>query len=580
VTKEEETTAGVSVYEFARICKSVDLEIDSEFSGFFFQARTWNKAADYIAALSSPSLPVKSAWNLAEYAKYDDPGPLQSLIGENKWSSAAVWERIAVIAGKLAQKDSENDPLGIGIFFDETADVKRGRKTCGVGYQYAGCAGKVVNCTTWVMASLTGSTLRTWVAADLFLPGKDWFTGRGGTGAERRKAAGVPGEVKFSTKPQIALKQLRRVRELGVNISFGGGDEVYGRYGKLLRDHEHNGEAYAYFVPRNQKVKTRGRKSSRVDELLELADCKFEERSAGPGVKGHRYYEWAMIEILPKGHYLLIRRPLEVERKYLRESAGTTGKASAGNTVSATGLTRMEGWGNSAGDRVKDEMITFCLCYIPAGSPIAPALRNLVLMAGRRWGAEEANETGKGPVGWDENQFRKWESVNHHTALAGVAMLRSNMILQRVDAIGKGEEKIPDSPLEERRIVPGVTGSDHAESTGKYSADDLCIPIGDSMVPVTANQVFPAEIGFIRLTRNEVLRLAEISLSGMPEEEKAFFLRWSKWRRKHQATSRWYHRKARMKASTGSDGRSEFPVPVTLRDGRSRRRPTPAPKAA
>jgi len=51
-------------------------------------------------------------------------------------------------------------------------------------------------------------------------------------------------------------------------------------------------------------------------------------------------------------------------------------------------------------------------------------MRNLVHMAGRRWGVEEAIAIGKGPIGWDENQFRKWGSLQHRTALAGLAILR------------------------------------------------------------------------------------------------------------------------------------------------------------
>jgi hypothetical protein len=66
-------------------------------------------------------------------------------------------------------------------------------------------------------------------------------------------------------------------------------------------------------------------------------------------------------------------------------------------------------------------------------------------MVGRRWGAEETIATAKGPVGWDENQFRKWESMNHHTALAGIAMLRANMIQQRLDEIETGITKVPET---------------------------------------------------------------------------------------------------------------------------------------
>jgi SRSO17 transposase len=88
--------------------------------------------------------------------------------------------------------------------------------------------------------------------------------------------------VKFASKPKIALKQLRRVRGLGVSISYGGGDEVYGRYAGLLGDHERHGEAYAYFVPRNHRIKCRDGKQRRVDELPELDHALFESRPAGP----------------------------------------------------------------------------------------------------------------------------------------------------------------------------------------------------------------------------------------------------------------------------------------------------------
>jgi SRSO17 transposase len=579
VKKEAETTAFLSLHEFERVCEYADLEIGSEFSALFAQGRTWKKARSYIDAISNPCLASKSVWDVAEYAGYENPGPLQSLIGENKWSPDAAWERIARTAGKLAEKDAENDPLGVGIIFDETADVKRGKKTCGVGYQHAGCVGKVTNCVTWVMASLTGSRMKTWVAADLFLPEKDWFTGRGEKGTARRKEAGVPGKVKFSSKPRIALKQLRRVRALGVKLAYGGGDEVYGRYAKLLRDHERHGEAYAYFVPRNHMVSTFVGKK-RVDKLPELDEARFEARSAGPGVKGPRYYEWAMIEILPENHYLILRRPPAEEIKRLAESAAAEKVAIREEAGSGVGPAAGKAGGKPVVDRIKEEMITFCLCYIPPGSPIAPTLSNLILMTGRRWGAEETNETGKGPIGWDENQFRKWESMNRHTALSGIAMLRANMIMQRLEAIRKGEENIP-GPLPEEQVSarPDIS-SDSASAGIRYSSDNLMIPIGDSMVPAHADQKIPADIGFIQLSRNEVLRLAAIALSDMDDEKKAFHLRSSEWRRKHQAKSRWYHRIARMKADRKSGSQAPLPDLVTLRDKQSKRRPGTVPEAA
>jgi hypothetical protein len=93
-----ETTATVSVQEFRLICKEADREIESGFSGIFAQRRTYEKAEAYIRALSGPQVAVKSTWEAAEYSGYDNPGPFQSLIGENKWRPEDIWDRVAVKA--------------------------------------------------------------------------------------------------------------------------------------------------------------------------------------------------------------------------------------------------------------------------------------------------------------------------------------------------------------------------------------------------------------------------------------------------------------------------------------------------
>jgi DDE superfamily endonuclease len=567
IPENSETTAAVSLQEFLLICKDIDREIESEFSGSFAQRRTWEKAKAYIQALSCPQIAVKSTWDAAEYSGYDNPGPLQSLIGENKWRPEDIWDRVVVKAGKLAGKSGWAGDLGIGVIFDETADVKRGKMTCGVGYQYAGCAGGVVNCVTWVMASLVRAGFKTWASAELFLPEKDWFTGRGETGTARRKQAGIPNGTRFMSKPKLALKQLRKIRELGTEISYGSGDEVYGRYDELRADHEENGEAYAYFVPRNFFVETAGGERRRVDELLELSAAAFEERSAGSGEKGPRYYDWAMIGLKSENHFLLLRRPV-------REETAERGDAAAAGLASTTGKgggnelagQQEGGTGMRQADRVKDEGITFCLCYVPPGSRIMPTISNLIFMTGARWGVEETMATGKGPLGWDENQFRKYDSMRRHTALAGVAMLRASMIKQRLDEICAGTAEIPAPCPEDEEAGSVITASAGRAQDVEITGEDLSIPIGDSLVPASADQVIPADIGFIRLSVNEILRLSAIANSGISDAGKAFHLGWSKWRRMHQAISRWYHRIARMKAAQNSRRESSADDPVTASD--------------
>ena len=307
--KTAETTASISVYELDQICKEVDRELEAEFAGVFAQKRTCKKAAAYVGALGNPAVPVKSCWGMAEGAGNETPGQFQSLIGENKWASEEIWDGIAVTAYGNLGKNASGDPLGAGMVVDETADEKRGKHTAGVSRQYAGCAGGIINCVTWVMMSFIGSRGKAWVSGRTFLPEKTWFTGEGATGTARREKAGIPGKTAFASKPELARLQFGHLRELGIPFFWAAGDEVYGRYRKLLDDHEKNGEAYAYFIPRNYVVKTCKGESKRVDELLDRAEGQYELRSAGPGVNGRRYYRWAMLCLEPENHFLLIRKP-------------------------------------------------------------------------------------------------------------------------------------------------------------------------------------------------------------------------------------------------------------------------------
>jgi hypothetical protein len=342
------------------------------------------------------------------------------------------------------------------------------------------------------MMSLIGEHSKTWVPARVFLPEKTWFTGDGETGAKRRKKAGIPGKTAFASKPELARLQYEHLRELGIPFFWAAGDEVYGRYGKLREDHEKNGEAYAYFIPRNYMVRTSKGESKKVDELLDRADGRYELRSAGPGINGPRYYEWAMLSLESKNHFLLIRKPEAIEPGAEQE---TGGESAGKESIAAPGETPPPSPGKpgsaKSGDRVKDELITFCICCIPDGSPIKPTMTNMVTMAGKRWGAEETMGTAKGPIGWDESQFRQWESTQHHTALAGVAMLRANLIRERLGELPATPRTAGEGNGNDDEGTAEVTPAENSKSSGKPSEPDLQIPLGDSMVPYSADQDRP-----------------------------------------------------------------------------------------
>jgi len=533
----QETVAAVTLARFEQVCDRVDAELDEAVSGVFAQRRTRVKAAAYVRTLCRDDVPVKTCWDMAQAAGLERPRPFQSLMSCNDWDSGDLWDVVARSASQvLACPD--DDPLGPGVVVDETAQPKRGRHTAGVGVQYAGFAGGKVNCVTSVTLALLTPSAYTWVGNELFLQEKEWFTGQDGKGTGRRQGAGAPADLKFESKPEIARRRFAELRALKVALTWSAGDEVYGTSAKLRKDHEDNGEAYAYFVPRNFKVTLPSGARVRADQTLELAQGRSEVRACGDGLNGPRLYAWTMIATASPEHFLVTRHPLQDNGsgpatrsegdEHAAGDAGTAPDPGTGKLPPGTG---------------------FMYCHIPKDSPIAPTFSNLLLMIGRRWPVEETIAVGKGPIGWDHNQFRKYGSVQRHNALCGMAILRANLIRQRAEEAarspGDPEPVHADTPA---RTVPAANDSPVVtrSPTRDDDTDECLIPLGDAATPHHADQECPQDIGCIRLSVAETLRLVNIAKSQVTQATKQFLLRWSRWRRRHQAIARWHHRQARL----------------------------------
>jgi SRSO17 transposase len=105
---------------------------------------------------------------------------------------------------------------------DDTGFVKKGHHSVGVVRQYCGQVGKQENCRVAVSLSVTTNTASMPVAFQLYLPAV-WAEDKG-----RRRKAGVPEEVVFRSKPQIALEQIRRARVRGIPQAVILADAGYG----------------------------------------------------------------------------------------------------------------------------------------------------------------------------------------------------------------------------------------------------------------------------------------------------------------------------------------------------------------
>src|SRR5437762_11423156 len=125
---------------------------------------------------------------------------LLHFIGEGRWSDEKVLAKVRELV--LPQLE-RHGPVEAWII-DDTSFPKKGQHSVGVARQYCGQVGKQDNCQVAVSLSVTTNRHSLPIAFRLYLP-EVWAKDK-----KRRKMAGVPEEVKFQTKPQIALQQIRQ----------------------------------------------------------------------------------------------------------------------------------------------------------------------------------------------------------------------------------------------------------------------------------------------------------------------------------------------------------------------------------
>jgi len=142
---------------------------------------------------------------------------LHHLVADSEWSDVAVLGRVREwVMPTLGHKS------GFYWIVDDSGFPKKGEHSVGVARQYCGQLGKQDNCQVAISLSLAtehGSMPIDW---RLYLP-KQWAKDQ-----RRRRKAGVPVEVKFLTKPEIALEQIRAAKVAGVPTGIVLADAGYG----------------------------------------------------------------------------------------------------------------------------------------------------------------------------------------------------------------------------------------------------------------------------------------------------------------------------------------------------------------
>jgi SRSO17 transposase len=337
----------------------------------------------------------RSAENIAEAIDGCVVRSLQKFIGQSSWEDDGIVEELQRhVSIELGDPDAS-------INVDETGFPKKGTKSVGVQRQYAGCLGRTDNCQIGVFINYRSEAGHTLIDRRLYLP-QEWAED-----AKRRDEAGVPEEVIFRTKPELALEMVMLAAERGVPFRWVTGDSIYGDSPKFVQGLRALGKDYVVdttadarvwleepeVIPAGTRMRSGQRtvkprvttKPKRVDEVVAgLASTAWKPMVVAEGSQGPRHFEYAELwvwfseEGIPSGRErLLVRRSLgqKAEIKYHRSAAAA-----------------------------------------------AVPLKKLAEVRGGHWSVEQSFQAGKGECGLDEYETRGWVGWHHHITLAMLAL--------------------------------------------------------------------------------------------------------------------------------------------------------------
>lgn len=143
---------------------------------------------------------------------------LHHLVADAPWNDA---EMLAQVRQQVLPSMQKHGPV-VAWIVDDTGFPKQGKHSVGVARQYCGQLGKHDNCQAAVSLSVSTWNSSLPVAWRLYLP-QGWCQD-----AERRQRAGIPEEIEFATKPEIALQQIRQAVEENVPTGVVLADAGYG----------------------------------------------------------------------------------------------------------------------------------------------------------------------------------------------------------------------------------------------------------------------------------------------------------------------------------------------------------------
>jgi len=324
---------------------------------------------------------------------------LQHFIGQSQWAIGPI---VAIHQQLIAETLGEEDGVAL---IDESGVVKQGDHSVGVGPQYCGSVGKVANSQNGVYLGYVSRKGYSIVAGRLFML-QQWFDDEH---AEKRRACGVPEDLTFKTKPQIALHLLQEALDRGgLPFQWVAADALYGDSPDFRDGVAAMGKWYLTEIACSTLI-WRRRPAVCVPPWSGRGPHPTKLRLRTPTNRPRRVD--ALVGRIPKEGWTRAtvkegsKGPLVCDFAFLRV------------TEARGGLPSPEVWLVIRRNVEDPTEVKFYFSNAPSNIPLS----DLVRVTGMRWPIESIFEEGKGEVGFDHYETRSWLGWHHHMLLSFLA---------------------------------------------------------------------------------------------------------------------------------------------------------------
>lgn len=316
---------------------------------------------------------------------------------------------------------------------DDTGFPKKGKHSVGVARQYCGQLGKQDNCQVAVSLSITSERASLPVGYRLYLP-KEWAEDRA-----RRATAGIPDDIKFQTKPEIALALIRRALEEDIPRAIVLADAGYGNETGFREKLSGMNVLYAVGIQKNTTVWAPG------TAPIQPPSYKGKGRPRKLLIRDENHAPVSVLELarsLPRNAW-----------KQITWREGVAGDMTSRFARLRVHTAHRDTWRSSLGQEEwlviewpsrEKEPIKYWLSTMPADSTFTEMIRTIKM----RWRIERDYYELKQEIGLGHFEGRGWIGFHHHASLciAAYAFMVCTRIAFSPSGLARILFKVPPLP--------------------------------------------------------------------------------------------------------------------------------------